>query len=81
MTEHLGYEKHDSGGGGSGNVRNGSRAKTVLADNTGHVEIDVPRDRAGTFEPAIGVSLDGGETSSGYGSAAVVRAQNAGAEC
>ena len=38
---------------GSGNVRNGTRAKTVLTEATGQVEIDVPRDRAGTFEPQI----------------------------
>ncbi|MBS4104059.1 IS256 family transposase [Tsukamurella paurometabola] len=54
MTEHLGYEKHDSAGsGGGGNIRNGTRPKTVLTENTGHIEIDVPRDRAGTFEPQI----------------------------
>jgi putative transposase len=53
MTEHLGYEKHDPAGDGSGNVRNGTRAKTVLSGNSGPVEIDVPRDRAGTFEPQI----------------------------
>jgi len=53
LTEHLGYEKHDPAGAGSGNVRNGSRAKTVLTDATGQVEIEVPRDRAGTFEPRI----------------------------
>jgi putative transposase len=53
MTEHLGYEKHDPAGSGGDNIRNGSRAKTVLTDNTGHVSIDVPRDRAGTFEPQI----------------------------
>jgi putative transposase len=53
MTEHLGYEKHDPGGAGGGNIRNGSRAKTVLTDASGHVEIEVPRDRAGTFEPQI----------------------------
>jgi Transposase, Mutator family len=34
-------------------VRNGSRSKTVLTESSGHVEIDVPRDRAGTFEPQI----------------------------
>ena len=45
MTEHLGYEKHDPGGAGSGNIRNGTRAKTALTEATGHVEIDVPRDR------------------------------------
>jgi transposase-like protein len=53
MTEHLGYEKHDPVGAGTGNIRNGTRAKTVLTDTTGHVEIDVPRDRAATFEPQI----------------------------
>jgi transposase-like protein len=53
MTEHLGYEKHDPAGAGSGNIRNGTRAKTVLTEATGHVDIDVPRDRAGTFEPQI----------------------------
>jgi hypothetical protein len=46
MTEHLGYEKHDPPGAGTGNIRNGTRAKTVLTDTTGQVEIDVPRDRA-----------------------------------
>ena len=53
MTEHLGYEKHDPAGAGTGNIRNGTRSKTVLTEATGHVEIDVPRDRAGTFEPQI----------------------------
>jgi putative transposase len=53
MTEHLGYEKHDPAGDGSGNVRNGTRAKTVISANSGPVSIDVPRDRAGTFEPQI----------------------------
>lgn len=53
MTEHLGYEKHDPPGAGSGNIRNGTRTKTVLTDTTGAVEIDVPRDRAATFEPQI----------------------------
>jgi transposase-like protein len=53
MTEHLGYEKHDPAGAGTGNIRNGTRGKTVLTDASGHVEIEVPRDRAGTFEPQI----------------------------
>ncbi len=53
MTEHLGYEKHDPAGAGLGNIRNGSRPKTVLTDTSGPVRIDVPRDRAGTFEPQI----------------------------
>lgn len=53
MTEHLGDEKHDPPETAAGNIRNGTRAKTVLTDTTGPVEIDVPRDRAATFEPQI----------------------------
>jgi len=55
MTEHLGYEKHHpaGAGAGAGNIRNGTRAKSVLTENTGQVDIEVPRDRAGTFEPQI----------------------------
>ena len=53
MTEHLGYEKHDPAGAGTGNIRNGTRSKTVLTEASGHVGIDVPRDRAGTFDPQI----------------------------
>jgi transposase-like protein len=53
LTEHLGYDKHDPAGQGSGNIRNGTRSKTVLTDTTGPVTIEVPRDRAGTFEPQI----------------------------
>jgi transposase-like protein len=52
MTEHLGYEAHDPIGYHSGNSRNGTRAKTVVTD-IGPVELDVPRDRAGSFEPVI----------------------------
>ena len=53
MTEHLGYEKRDPAGAGGGNIRNGSRTKTVLTEHSGPVEIDVPRDRTATFEPQI----------------------------
>ena len=53
MTEHLGYEKHDPAGAGTGNIRNGTRAKTVLSEHSGPIEIEAPRDRAGTFEPTI----------------------------
>jgi transposase-like protein len=52
ITDHLGYEKHDPAGKDGGNSRNGSRAKTVLTD-VGPVEIVVPRDRDGSFEPQI----------------------------
>ena len=53
MTDHLGYEKHDPAGVGAANIRNGTRSKTVITDASGPVEIDVPRDRAGSFEPQI----------------------------
>jgi putative transposase len=53
MTEHLDEEIHDPPEAGSGNIRNGTRTKTVLTDATGPVEFDVPRDRASAFEPQI----------------------------
>jgi putative transposase len=52
MSEHLGYEPYDPAGHHSGNSRNGTRTKTVITD-VGPIEIDAPRDRAGTFEPVI----------------------------
>ncbi|MDI9920607.1 transposase, partial [Rhodococcus sp. IEGM 1372] len=52
MTEHLGYEKHDAAGRGSGNSRNGTRSKTVLTE-IGPVEIEVPRDIDSSFAPQI----------------------------
>ncbi len=52
MTEHLGYDKHDPMGRNGGNSRNGTRPKTVLTE-IGPVQIEVPRDRDGTFEPGI----------------------------
>lgn len=54
MTEHLGHEKNRADPGReSVNVRNGARSKTVISDAAGEVEINVPRDREGTFEPHI----------------------------
>src|SRR5690625_222579 len=53
MTDHLGHAKHAVPADESGNIRNGTRAKTVLTDAAGQVNIAVPRDRAGTFEPVI----------------------------
>jgi len=52
LTEHLGYEKGDPAGRGSGNSRNGASSKTVLTED-GEIEIAVPRDRAGSFEPQL----------------------------
>ena len=53
IAEHLGYDRHAVEGRGSGNSRNGTRVMTVLTDACGAIEIEVPRDRAGTFEPQI----------------------------
>ncbi len=50
LDHHLGYPKHDNAGDGSGNNRNGTRPKAVRTI-VGDVTIDVPRDRAGTFQP------------------------------
>jgi transposase-like protein len=52
MDAHLGYGKHDPAGRDGGNSRNGIRSKTVLTE-AGPVEIEVPRDRDGSFEPKI----------------------------
>src|SRR5215831_16692579 len=52
MSEHLGYDKHDPMGRNGANSRNGTRAKTVLTE-IGPVEIEVPRDREGSFDPQI----------------------------
>jgi putative transposase len=52
LTHHLGYGKHEPEGRGSGNSRNGQSRKTVQGD-FGSVEIGVPRDRNGSFEPKI----------------------------
>jgi transposase-like protein len=52
LTDHLGYERGDPAGRGSGNNRNGTTPKTVLTD-AGAVPVDVPRDRQGSFEPRL----------------------------
>ncbi len=66
ITDHLGYDRHAVAGRDGGNSRNGHRAKTVLTE-VGPVEIDVPRDRDGSFEPKIVAKrqrrLSGGSTS------------------
>ena len=50
MTEHLGYERHAPEGRGTPNSRNGSTPKRVTTE-IGEVDLRVPRDRAGSFEP------------------------------
>ena len=52
MNHHLGYVKGDPAGNGTGNSRNGRSKKTVVTTN-GPIELEVPRDRNGSFEPAI----------------------------
>ena len=52
LTHHLGYEKHDVAGHGSGNTRNGKSRKTLKGES-GEMEIAVPRDRNGTFDPQL----------------------------
>lgn len=52
LTNHLGYEAHALAGRGSGNNRNGKGHKTVKSDS-GEFEIEVPRDRNGSFEPQL----------------------------
>jgi putative transposase len=52
LTGHLGYEKHDRAGMGSGNSRNGSTGKR-LGTEVGDIELATPRDRQGSFEPRL----------------------------
>ena len=52
VTDHLGYDKHDPVGRGSGNSRNGTSSKVLLTE-AGAIGLDIPRDRNGDFEPQI----------------------------
>ena len=52
MEEHLGYEKHDTKGNNTGNSRNGVNKKTVHSSH-GPIELEIPRDRNGEFEPQL----------------------------
>jgi putative transposase len=52
LTDHLGYEKHDRAGHGSGNSRNGFTPKR-LGSEIGDLELATPRDRLGSFEPRL----------------------------
>ena len=52
LSHHLGYEKGEAKPEGSSNYRNGSSPKTVLTGDS-VIDIEVPRDRAGTFEPVL----------------------------
>ncbi len=52
LTDHLGYEKGDPGGNGSGNSRNGRTPKTVGTE-VGDIGLDQPRDRNSSFASAL----------------------------
>jgi len=52
MADHLGYDRGDPAGAGSGNSRNGFTSKTVIT-TAGQARVDVPRDRNGSFEPRL----------------------------
>ena len=52
LTDHLGFEKHDPAGHGSGNSRNGMSRKTLKGD-FGELDLETPRDRQASFEPKI----------------------------
>jgi transposase-like protein len=52
LSDHLGYEPHEPKGHGTGNNRNGKGEKTVQSE-TGAIDIKVPRDRNGSFEPKL----------------------------
>jgi len=52
LTDHLGYEKHTVSGRNSGNSRNGSSKKQLKGD-FGAIALEIPRDRAGSFEPQL----------------------------
>jgi putative transposase len=52
MADHLGYDKHEVVGRNGDNSRNGSTPKTVRTE-IGEITAQIPRDRDGTFQPAI----------------------------
>lgn len=52
LDHELGYSKYDYKNKESNNSRNGTRSKKVRSDY-GEINIDVPRDRTGEFEPII----------------------------
>lgn len=52
LSTHLGYEKGEEKPAEQANHRNGASRKTVLSES-GKMQIEVPRDRAGSFEPQL----------------------------
>ena len=70
LSDHLGYEKGDPAGRGTGNSRNGHSDKRVLTED-GEVNVAVPRDRNGTFEPVI--VPKGERRLEGFGNSSAIR--------
>lgn len=52
LSDHLGYERYEAQGRNTGDSRNGHYRKKVRS-SSGDVEIRVPRDRNGSYEPKI----------------------------
>src|SRR6266481_2708257 len=52
LTAHLGHGRHEDVANAQGNVRNGRSLKTLTGE-FGAVEIEIPRDRAGSFRPKL----------------------------
>ena len=52
LTDHLGYEPNNPSGNGTGNSRNGRATKKVQSKD-GAIDLDIPRDRNGSFEPQV----------------------------
>jgi len=60
LTEHLGHDKHGPAGNETGNVRNGTRPKTVLTEGSGQVGIEVPATGPGRSSRRSSASGSGG---------------------
>ena len=65
LSEHLGYDKHAVEGRDGANSRNGRRAKTVVTDAVGPVQIEVPVDLPGTGTAASTRSSAGSSSGAG----------------
>lgn len=52
LADHLGYQPHERRPPGQANARNGTTPKKVQTD-VGPVDLEVPRDRDGTFDPIV----------------------------
>lgn len=57
LDDYLGYSKYDYKNKTTKNSRNGNTTKKVLSD-FGEVDIAIPRDRQGEFEPKLYNSPD-----------------------